>query len=361
MAQTWLLNENISIEISQYFYIQFSCASTEFVQMDVGSIGAELRYYTDKTNSVVAYTHKGVWTDDVYRTVTFYTSPPDALLAWLNQNGVKQANPVNHVVVNGESILDLRSDTVTPETLKKGYKAHDKSGASIEGKLEELDTSDATVTAGALLEDVIAYGKDGKVVGTMPNNGTVSIEVSDLIAKDVSGGYYSGGTVKVADAEAVKIIPDNIKKGVTIFGVEGTLEAGNHLRFVYNNPADVSGFGNYVTIVAADETLKQVRSLDSLIVTYTAQAAVECTKTGCLWNTSDSAVMISTGTFGVTKRFNSTGEYSNSPQGFRADDDSNITAGSGRIYITEDGDLRIYGNTNTYPIRAGEIVVDVLW
>lgn len=42
----------------------------------------------------------------------------------------------NQVIVNGETILDLRSDTVTPGTLQKGSTAHDKSGTKITGTLE---------------------------------------------------------------------------------------------------------------------------------------------------------------------------------------------------------------------------------
>lgn len=47
----------------------------------------------------------------------------------------------NQVIVNGETILDLRSDTVTPETLQKGYTAHDKSGMKITGTLETSSVS----------------------------------------------------------------------------------------------------------------------------------------------------------------------------------------------------------------------------
>ena len=47
----------------------------------------------------------------------------------------------NQVIVNGETILDLRSDTVTPETLQKGYTAHDKSGTKIIGTLEDSSVS----------------------------------------------------------------------------------------------------------------------------------------------------------------------------------------------------------------------------
>lgn len=64
-----------------------------------------------------------------------------------------------------------------------------------------------------------------EATGTMPNNGAAAIRLSDLAAKSVAAGYYSGGTAKIADAEAAKIIPENIKNGVTILGVEGTMEA----------------------------------------------------------------------------------------------------------------------------------------
>lgn len=52
----------------------------------------------------------------------------------------------NQVIVNGETILDLRSDTVTPETLQKGYTAHDKSGTKITGTLEASSSGAAKET-----------------------------------------------------------------------------------------------------------------------------------------------------------------------------------------------------------------------
>lgn len=41
---------------------------------------------------------------------------------------------VNHVELNGKTVLDLRVDTVTPGTLVSGSKAHDASGKTITGK-----------------------------------------------------------------------------------------------------------------------------------------------------------------------------------------------------------------------------------
>ncbi len=42
---------------------------------------------------------------------------------------------VSKVVYGGETLMDLTSDTVTPETLLEGVTAHDASGAAIVGTL----------------------------------------------------------------------------------------------------------------------------------------------------------------------------------------------------------------------------------
>lgn len=40
---------------------------------------------------------------------------------------------VNHVVINGEPVVDLRNDTVSADNLLEGATAHDKTGAQITG------------------------------------------------------------------------------------------------------------------------------------------------------------------------------------------------------------------------------------
>ena len=72
----------------------------------------------------------------------------------------------NQVIVNGETILDLRSDTVTPETLQKGYTAHDKSGTKITGTLEASSVSvqpskSVTITANGTSTITPDAGYDG--------------------------------------------------------------------------------------------------------------------------------------------------------------------------------------------------------
>ena len=51
---------------------------------------------------------------------------------------------VNHVIINGKTVVDLRNDTVSADKLLKGVTAHDKTGAAITGAL-----SFATVYTGS--------------------------------------------------------------------------------------------------------------------------------------------------------------------------------------------------------------------
>lgn len=42
---------------------------------------------------------------------------------------------VNHVIINGETVVDLRDDTVSADKMLSGYTAHDKTGAKITGNV----------------------------------------------------------------------------------------------------------------------------------------------------------------------------------------------------------------------------------
>ena len=133
---------------------------------------------------------------------------------------------VNKVIIGAEVKLDLTGDDVTPDKLTKGIKAHDKSGAPIVGtNTYNADTTDATATAAEILQGKTAYAKGAKVTGTMPNKGAVTLNVTQKsIPVTIPMGFHDGsGKAQVDPTEAAKIIPENIRDGINILGVAGTM------------------------------------------------------------------------------------------------------------------------------------------
>ena len=135
------------------------------------------------------------------------------------------ANYINKLVVGNEVKFDLTGDTVAPNTLLAGTTAHDKTGAQITGTCSyDSDTSDATVAVAEILKDKTAYARGAKIVGTMPNNGAKNYTISNLNDQTIAMGFYDGsGKISFDSAEKAKIIPANIKNGVSILGVQGTM------------------------------------------------------------------------------------------------------------------------------------------
>ncbi len=133
---------------------------------------------------------------------------------------------VNKVVYGGTILIDLTGDTVTADKVLTGYTAHDKSGATITGTCNyDVNSEDATVAVAEMLNGKTAYARGSKITGTMPNNGAVTKTISTKTEEvSIAQGYHDGsGKVSISSTEQAKIIPTNIRDGVTILGVTGTM------------------------------------------------------------------------------------------------------------------------------------------
>ena len=136
-------------------------------------------------------------------------------------------NHVNKVALSdGTVLIDLTADTVDAEHLLSGVTAHDKSGAEITGACTfDSDTSGDTAAVAEILSGKTAHARGTKLTGTMKNNGAVSGSISTVDGQYViPQGYHDGsGMVSILAAEQAKLVAKNIREGITILGVLGTM------------------------------------------------------------------------------------------------------------------------------------------
>ena len=136
------------------------------------------------------------------------------------------AKQKNKVIYGGTVLIDLTADTVTADKLAEGVTAHDKSGEIITGtNTYDSDTSDDTAMVAEILAGKTAHARGSQLTGTMRNNGAVTGEITTVDGEyTIPIGYHDGsGKVHINATDQDKLVAANIRQGVEILGVTGTM------------------------------------------------------------------------------------------------------------------------------------------
>ena len=111
-----------------------------------------------------------------------------------------------------------------------------------------MDLTSDTITAADLLAGKTAHGADGEsITGAMVNRGGVSGTIATKAGTyQIQSGFHNGsGSVAISATEQAKIIPENIKSGVTLLGVEGTHSGAT---VTTEEVANAQGIGYSITV-----------------------------------------------------------------------------------------------------------------
>lgn len=100
---------------------------------------------------------------------------------------------------------------------------------------DAINTTDATATASDILSGKTAYVNGQKITGNIAFAPARTITPSTISQVAISSGYYTNGNITVAGD--TNLVPNNIKKGVSIFGVSGGYEgsvSGGEFESIFN-------------------------------------------------------------------------------------------------------------------------------
>ena len=134
------------------------------------------------------------------------------------------ANQYNNKIAlsDGTVLIDLTGYDIKPEHVQKTIKFHDKTGAPQTGtNTKTVDASEVTTEAAEVLEGR-PFGKGSAIeIGTMPDNSGNDVIIHSKEGTPIPRGFSDGSSVaRLSDEDLQKLVPENIKDGISLFGGE---------------------------------------------------------------------------------------------------------------------------------------------
>lgn len=142
-------------------------------------------------------------------------------------------NIINKVIYGGRTLIDLTSDTVTAANVLKDITFHLPSGATAAGTCTyDSDTSSDTAVIAEVLSGKTFHARGSALTGTMPNRGAVTGTITTVDGEyTIAQGYHDGsGKVSIDATDQGKLIAENIREGITILGVTGTMSGSEDVH-----------------------------------------------------------------------------------------------------------------------------------
>lgn len=129
MSYKWKFKDVLTLSPTSSNYITIRSNGEVFSRINITA--SQLLY-----GQSIVYKASSGWTNEAYKTIEMDNYPAGDLLQFLQSNAILlPSSNVNKVDLNGVTVLDLTSDTVTPETLLVGTTAHNAKGEIITGTL----------------------------------------------------------------------------------------------------------------------------------------------------------------------------------------------------------------------------------
>ena len=179
------------------------------------------------------------------------------------------------VLSNGTTLIALTADTATAATVLAPATFHDKSGAPVTGTCTyDSDTSDDTATVSEILAGKTAHARGTLLTGTMPNRGAVTGTITSASGQyTIPQGYHDGsGKVSIDSTSAGLLVPENIRDGVTILGIEGTMSGSEDVH-AQSKTATPTWSAQTITPDSPDYNYLSQVTVNAIPITYSDNSA----------------------------------------------------------------------------------------